>query len=220
MSRRMNTRFSLLAFTIAALAALVAPRTSAQEIECMDLVGVDFGECEMAMGIALVDSWCVYLSGCGSEVDGVDYAPYIYESFEECQSCTCVDSSLVDPLALCIAVYAPVCGCNGVTYSNDCFAVVAGGVTTWTPGECDTTDRVHEIALELQILVLPAENILVFQSHPLVTSWKVFDSLGRLVASGQSEIAQLPDLPTGSYTALATTTQGQLGRSRFFWPSR
>ena len=40
-------------------------------------------------------------------------------------SCTyCVDSSLIDPNAGCISVYDPVCGCNGVTYDNYCFAQV------------------------------------------------------------------------------------------------
>nr|MBC8308340.1 hypothetical protein [Pelagibacterales bacterium] len=55
----------------------------------------------------------------------------------------CVDSSLIDPLAICPFIYAPVCGCNGVIYSNDCFAQVSGGVTSWTPlpasGICSVT---------------------------------------------------------------------------------
>lgn len=31
---------------------------------------------------------------------------------------------------------SPVCGCNGITYSNTCFAYYAG-VTWWRPGKCD-----------------------------------------------------------------------------------
>ena len=40
---------------------------------CMDLENVDFGFCEMAMGIGVVGGECVYISGCGWVVDGIDY---------------------------------------------------------------------------------------------------------------------------------------------------
>lgn len=35
----------------------------------------------------------------------------------------------------CYEIYAPVCGCNDVTYANDCHAECAG-VTNYTEGEC------------------------------------------------------------------------------------
>ena len=50
---------------------------------------------------------------------------------------SCVDESMIDLEAICLTVVDPVCGCNGVTYSNACEAENWGGVTSWTSGPCE-----------------------------------------------------------------------------------
>ena len=38
--------------------------------------------------------------------------------------------------AACIEIYQPVCGCNNVTYSNECYASI-NGLTNWESGVCN-----------------------------------------------------------------------------------
>ena len=49
---------------------------------------------------------------------------------------SCIDSSLIDSNSMCLTVYEPVCGCDGVTYPNSCHATIWAGVSSYVEGEC------------------------------------------------------------------------------------
>jgi hypothetical protein len=81
-------------------------------------------------------------------------------------STDCIDTAQICTTCPCIALYDPVCGCNGVTYGNSCEAYNAG-VTSWTSGVCgQSNDSCNLTGIVLQ----GTECLLVqdFQSNTLL----------------------------------------------------
>lgn len=48
----------------------------------------------------------------------------------------CIDECKIDEDYVCSNIFLPVCGCDGITYQNECFAQIHAGVNTFTDGAC------------------------------------------------------------------------------------
>jgi hypothetical protein len=67
---------------------------------CIDLSGIDFGLCDMVLGIGWINNQCEYISGCDWITDSVDYTEAFFTSMDDCQQTCMVLHKENDPLLL------------------------------------------------------------------------------------------------------------------------
>jgi PKD repeat protein len=68
----------------------------------------------------------------------------------------CVEWPNINSSIPCPAYSLPVCGCDGVTYNNECEAAYYGGVASWTPGPCPGSPGIclasfHKVTSGMQV---------------------------------------------------------------------
>jgi hypothetical protein len=74
--------------------------------DCFDLTGIDFGLCDMVLGIGWVNDSCVYVSGCDFVANSVDYTDAFFNSMDDCiQSCVFVSNFEINQLPIAFNLY-------------------------------------------------------------------------------------------------------------------
>jgi len=68
-------------------------------MDCFDLTGIDFGNCDMVLGIGWVNDNCETISGCDWVADSVDYTAAFFNSMDDCiEACFLASTNEINQL--------------------------------------------------------------------------------------------------------------------------
>ena len=75
-------------------------------MDCVDLTGIDFGLCTMALGIGWVNDNCETVSGCDWVADSVDYTAAFFNSMDDCiEACFLASNDEINQLPYAFNLY-------------------------------------------------------------------------------------------------------------------
>ena len=168
--------------------------------------------------------------------DGVTYSNACFATYYggvtsyvegECGSSDCIDETLIDPNAICPAVWDPVCGCDDVTYANACEAENYGGVTEYTSGECETTGGCDPVIEAWPSDVPGVWNFQVYDAAnpaggPISGDMVEWSFNGDIVDGDSEDVIQVSFWATNDYIWVACATvmcQGAVTETCWEWPN-
>ena len=75
-------------------------------MDCVDVTGIDFGLCTMALGIGWVNDNCETVSGCDWVADSVDYTNAFFNSMDDCiEACFLASNDEINQLPHAFSLY-------------------------------------------------------------------------------------------------------------------
>jgi hypothetical protein len=172
----------------------------------------------MFLGFASNGASCSGYSGCGYLIENIDYSSSFYGTLEDCLSnCasvdTCIDSTLINNAVDCIAIYDPVCGCDGITYGNSCEAIYYHGVVNFTAGECEV--GVNELLKQIEIFPNPTASFInINVDLDGRKELQVLNISGQIAMKdsffAKKKTIDLSNLPAGIYLVKITSKDGNI----------
>ncbi len=120
----------------------------------------------------------------------------------------CTDARLIDSTRYCSEIYDPVCGCDSITYTNECVAFYRHGITSWTSGPCATkTKDFSSNNLHYRVWPNPSAGLLhieVLSSNALTYYVELYNTSGVLLLTKRyknlrEETLDLHGFPKGLY---------------------
>jgi hypothetical protein len=126
----------------------LSPFASASQPFCIEIVLHEFGPAGSLVECCSI-THCIELPECGPETIAgcTDEGASNFDAAASTDdgSCTyCISPGLLDLDYNCPSDLNEVCGCNGITYVNLCYAIHMGGVISWTNGPCDNGNEADD----------------------------------------------------------------------------